>query len=165
MPEMLGSASGFASTMMSRSSAIANGSTGRRSVPFSRSRASARRRALRMLERPAHGEFSKPFSAPGFGNRFRDWCNEAGLTHCSSHGLRNAGARQLAERGKSGHEIKAVTGHRTLKESTATPRRSVNGSWPTALLGGNRNKTVQPEGGVEVRWTLGRDCAGKSTLV
>ncbi len=61
-------------------------------------------------------EFGKPFTANGFGNRFRDWCNSAGLAHCTSHGLRKAGARLLAERGKSGHEIKAVTGHKTLKE-------------------------------------------------
>jgi hypothetical protein len=30
----------------------------------------------------------KPFSAAGFGNWFRDRCNEAGLPHCSAHGLR-----------------------------------------------------------------------------
>lgn len=61
-------------------------------------------------------EQGKPFTANGFGNKFRDWCNSAGLPHCTSHGLRKAGARQLAERGKSGHEIKAVTGHKHLKE-------------------------------------------------
>jgi integrase len=38
-----------------------------------------------------------PFSAPGFGNLFRLWCNEAGLPHCSAHGLRKAQARRLAE--------------------------------------------------------------------
>lgn len=61
-------------------------------------------------------EHGRPFSANGYGNKFRDWCNEAGLPHCSSHGLRKAGARRLAEKGKSGHQIKAVTGHRNLKE-------------------------------------------------
>lgn len=29
-------------------------------------------------------EFGKPFTAAGFGNWFRDRCNEAGLKHCSS---------------------------------------------------------------------------------
>src|SRR5262249_17205232 len=29
----------------------------------------------------------KPFSAAGFGNWFRDRCNEANLSHCSAHGL------------------------------------------------------------------------------
>ena len=29
-------------------------------------------------------EFGAPFTAAGFGNWFRDRCNEAGLKHCSS---------------------------------------------------------------------------------
>ena len=41
----------------------------------------------------------KPFSAAGFGNWFRDRCNEAELGHCSAHGLRKAAARRLAEAG------------------------------------------------------------------
>jgi hypothetical protein len=32
--------------------------------------------------------YGKPFSALGFGNRFREWCNKAGVKHCSAHGLR-----------------------------------------------------------------------------
>jgi integrase len=31
-----------------------------------------------------------PFTAAGFGNHFRDWCDAAGLSHCSAHGLRKA---------------------------------------------------------------------------
>lgn len=61
-------------------------------------------------------EHGKPFTAESFGNRFRKWCNEAGLPHCSSHGLRKAAAKRLAEHGCSIHEIAAVTGHRSLKE-------------------------------------------------
>jgi integrase len=52
----------------------------------------------------------------GFGNRFREWCNQAGLTNCSSHGLRKAAATRLAEAGASPHEIMAVTGHKSLSE-------------------------------------------------
>jgi integrase len=37
-------------------------------------------------------EFKRPFTPAGFGNWFRDRCNEAGLKHCSAHGLRKAGA-------------------------------------------------------------------------
>jgi integrase len=57
-----------------------------------------------------------PFTANGFGNRFRKWCNEAGLPHCSAHGLRKAAAARLAEIGCTEHEIMAVTGHKSLKE-------------------------------------------------
>src|SRR5665811_2046431 len=58
----------------------------------------------------------KPFSAAGFGNWFRDRCNEAGLSHCSAHGLRKATARRLAEAGCTMHEIAAITGHASLSE-------------------------------------------------
>ena len=58
----------------------------------------------------------KPFSAAGFGNWFRDRCNEAGLAHCSAHGLRKAVARRLAEAGCTMHEIAAITGHASLSE-------------------------------------------------
>jgi integrase len=61
-------------------------------------------------------EFGKPFSADGFGNRFRKWCDEARLPHCSAHGLRKAGSARLAELGASDREIMAITGHQTAKE-------------------------------------------------
>lgn len=52
----------------------------------------------------------------GFGNKFREWCDEANLTHCSSHGLRKAAAARLAEMGCSDREIMSITGHRTASE-------------------------------------------------
>src|SRR6185437_7287307 len=58
----------------------------------------------------------RPFSAAGFGNKFRDWCNQANLPHCSAHGLRKATAARLAERGATAHEIMAITGHKSLEE-------------------------------------------------
>jgi integrase len=58
----------------------------------------------------------KPFSPAGVGNWFRDRCNEAGLPHCSAHGLRKAAARRLAEAGCTTHEIAAITGHASLSE-------------------------------------------------
>lgn len=43
-------------------------------------------------------EAGAPFTAAGFGNAFRDWCNEAGLPkERSSHGLRKAACRRLAQ--------------------------------------------------------------------
>jgi integrase len=61
-------------------------------------------------------EFGKPFAAAGFGNWFRRMCNEAGLPHCSMHGLRKAACRRLAEAGCSANEIAAVSGHASLRE-------------------------------------------------
>src|SRR5262249_18376826 len=56
-----------------------------------------------------------PFTAAGFGNHFRDWCNEAGLPHCSAHGLRKAICRRLAEAGCNSLQIAAITGHKTSR--------------------------------------------------
>lgn len=61
-------------------------------------------------------EYGKPFSPAGFGNRFREWCDEAGLPHCSAHGVRKATAARLAESGATPHEIMAITGHQTIAE-------------------------------------------------
>lgn len=60
--------------------------------------------------------FGKPFTSNGFGNWFKKRCTEAGLPHCSAHGLRKAGTAVLAERGATDREIMAVTGHVTSKE-------------------------------------------------
>jgi integrase len=56
------------------------------------------------------------FTPAGFGNWFRDRCNEAGLPHCSAHGLRKAAATRLANAGCSTDQVKAMTGHKSLSE-------------------------------------------------
>lgn len=61
-------------------------------------------------------EYGKPFTANGFGNWFRDRCDEAGLRHCSAHGLRKAAAASLAQAGCSVHEIMSITGHKSVSE-------------------------------------------------
>jgi integrase len=66
--------------------------------------------------------FGKPFTAAGFGNWFRDRCDEAGLPQCSAHGLRKAISRRMAEMGLSHSQGKAVTGHVTDKEFTRYSR-------------------------------------------
>lgn len=61
-------------------------------------------------------EFGAPFTAAGFGNWFRERCNEADLPHCSFHGLRKAAATRLADVGCDPLEIAAITGHASLRE-------------------------------------------------
>jgi integrase len=65
----------------------------------------------------ARGE---PYTAAGFGNAFRDWCNAAGLHGCSAHGLRKAGAALAAERGATEAELNAIFGwgHGSKEAST-----------------------------------------------
>jgi integrase len=60
--------------------------------------------------------FGKPYTAPGFGNWFRELCDAAGCHGVSAHGLRKATARRLAEIGCSALQIASITGHATLKE-------------------------------------------------
>lgn len=62
--------------------------------------------------------FGKPFSIAGFGNWFRDRCDEAGLTALSAHGVRKAAGAILAENGASPHEIMAILGHETERQGT-----------------------------------------------
>jgi integrase len=50
----------------------------------------------------------KPFSDAGLGNWFRDRCDEAGLAHCSLHGLRKALATIAADEGATQQQIKAL---------------------------------------------------------
>ncbi|MBR1362802.1 integrase [Bradyrhizobium ottawaense] len=61
-------------------------------------------------------ELGAPFTAAGFGNWFRDRCNEAGLKHCAFHGLRKAAATRLVDAGCDVVEAAAITGHASLKE-------------------------------------------------
>jgi integrase len=61
-------------------------------------------------------EAGAPFSPAGFGNWFRDRCNEAGLPHCSAHGLGKDCATRLANARCTPEQIKAITGHKTLSE-------------------------------------------------
>lgn len=53
-------------------------------------------------------EYGKPFTAKGFGGWFRERCNEAGLHHCTAHGLRKAGAAIAAENGATVHQLMAI---------------------------------------------------------
>jgi integrase len=55
----------------------------------------------------------KSFTSAGFGNWFRERCDEAGLQHCTAHGLRHAAATRLANIGCTDEEIMAITGHRS----------------------------------------------------
>jgi integrase len=62
-------------------------------------------------------EYGKPFTAAGFGNWFRDRCNEAGLPQCSAHGVRKASASRAAENGATTQQLKAIFGWLTITEA------------------------------------------------
>lgn len=62
-------------------------------------------------------ELGKPFTAAGFGNKFREWCDQAKLNHCAAHGLRKASAVRHALNGASAFELMAWHGWRTIGEA------------------------------------------------
>ena len=61
-------------------------------------------------------KYGRPFTAKGFGNRMRKWCDAVGLHECSTHSWRKGTATQLANLGATTQEIMAITGHKTLAE-------------------------------------------------
>jgi integrase len=69
-------------------------------------------------------EWGRPFTANGFGNKFRDWCDAAGLKHCTAHGLRKAGATIAAENGATPHQLNAIFGWTTLRQAEGYTRRA-----------------------------------------
>jgi integrase len=69
-------------------------------------------------------EYGAPFSAAGFGNWFGEKCAEAGLPHCSAHGLRKAGATIAADGGASERQLMALYGWTTLGQASTYVRRA-----------------------------------------
>lgn len=69
-------------------------------------------------------EYGKPFSEKGLGNKMRDWFDEAGLNHCSSHGIRKADATIAAENGATGHQLMGMMGWTTLKQAEIYTRKA-----------------------------------------
>lgn len=60
----------------------------------------------------------KPFaSGAAFGNKFRVWVDQAGLTDRSPHGIRKAAGELIALEGASQYHIMAVHGHTQAKTS------------------------------------------------
>ena len=72
--------------------------------------------------------YGKPFAVAGFGNWFRDRCDEAGLPQCSAHGLRKAGATIAAERGATTHQLMAIFDWTTPAQAEVYTR-SANRKW------------------------------------
>lgn len=54
--------------------------------------------------------YGQPYSNNGFSNRMRRWCDEAGLPHCSAHGLRKAGATIAADNGATEFQLMSIFG-------------------------------------------------------
>jgi integrase len=91
-------------------------------------------------------EWGKPFTAPGFGNKFRDWCNEAGLPDCSAHGIRKHAAVTAAENGATEHQLMAMFAWDSPKQAAVYTRKANRTKLAKGamhlLVSGNENKKV-----------------------
>ena len=92
-------------------------------------------------------DHGRPFTAAGFGNWFRERCDEAGLRNCSAHGLRKAAATLAADAGASALTLMSMFGWSTLAEAerytrAADRRRLARAGMPLILEGRRgRNRT------------------------
>jgi integrase len=88
-------------------------------------------------------EYGRAFSAAGFGAWFRKRCDEAGLEHCTAHGLRKAGAAIAAERGATDRQLMALYGWTSSSQATvytaAADRKKLAGE-AAKLLSGDRTE-------------------------
>jgi len=60
-------------------------------------------------------DLNRPFTEAGFGNKMRQWCDDAGLKHCSAHGLRKAGATIAANNGATSRQLMAMFGWDSIR--------------------------------------------------
>jgi integrase len=71
------------------------------------------------------GSHGRGYSEKSLSQTFSEWCNQAGLPHCSAHGLRKTITRRMAESGLTNAEMKSITQH-TADAELAVYTRGVN---------------------------------------
>jgi integrase len=86
-------------------------------------------------------DYGMPFaSGNGFGNKFKTWCEEAGLPHCSAHGLRKAAATIAADNGATAHQLMAIFGWTNLKQAETYTKEADRRRLATSGMGLIRRK-------------------------
>lgn len=85
-------------------------------------------------------QYGKPFkSTNSFGNKFREWCEGAGLKNRSPHGIRKAAGHLLAQEGATQYQIMTLHGHSQAKTSevyTKGVERQKMAAEAMSILGG-----------------------------
>jgi len=80
-------------------------------------------------------EHGNPFSDAGFGNWFRERCNEAGIpVGYSAHGIRKYAATEHANRGATAHELMAWFGWLTIREAERYTRAAARKQLAVGML-------------------------------
>lgn len=80
----------------------------------------------------------KPFTDAGFGNKMREWCDQAGLPDCTAHGLKKVSCVIAADLGATDRQMMALYDWVTEKQAntyTARANRKKLAAECAALLG------------------------------
>jgi len=99
--------------------------------------------------------YNRPYTENGLGNKAREWFDQAGLHHCSLHGLRKAGPSIAAENGATHEQLKAIWGWVTDAQAShyirkANRKKLADAGMKFLRLGVEKGaQNVQPEKGSE----------------
>ncbi len=88
-------------------------------------------------------EFGKPFTAVGFSHWFRARCNEAGLLHCSAHGLRRPRQGAWPRRDAPSTRLQPSRVTPACERSRATPRPPISRGLPALPGSRKRNQNLK----------------------
>ncbi len=105
-------------------------------------------------------EWDRPYATPkAFGYRFKKWCTQAGVPHCTAHGLRKAGATIAAENGATEHQLMAMYGWDSPKQAalytkSANRKRLTADAMPLVDPDYKANESVPPERAVASGGTM-----------
>ncbi len=106
-------------------------------------------------------KWGRPYASPNaFASRFKSWCVQAGLPHCSAHGLRKAGATFAAEHGATEHQLMAMFGWDSPKQAAlytrqANRKRLAAQAMHKLMPDQVENKSVPLSGAMESGGTIG----------
>jgi len=93
-------------------------------------------------------QYGKPFTAAGFGGWFRERCDEAGLPHCTAHGLRKAGATIAADNGATDRQLMALFDWTSEKQANIytarANKRRLDGTAAELIAGTKTEWKVSP---------------------
>ena len=65
----------------------------------------------------------RPYAKESLGNWFKDRCKDAGLPHCSLHGLRKSRATSAANAGGSEREVGALLAHKGTQQAATYTKK------------------------------------------
>ncbi len=104
--------------------------------------------------------WERPYASPSaFASRFKKWCVQAGLPHCTAHGLRKAAATMMAENGGTEHELMACFGWDSPKQAALYTRKANREKLAAKAMhklipGQIENESVPPERGMASGGTI-----------